>query len=73
MPIVHAATIKKIGEARSYPCMVRDISDSGVKLRVPIGLEVPDLFELAVPDLGLVRRARVAWRSAHSIGAKFEP
>jgi hypothetical protein len=70
--MVQSGSIRAIGGSRSYPCMVRDVSASGVKLRVPIGFDVPEIFELSVPALDLNRTARVAWRSLHSIGAAFE-
>jgi hypothetical protein len=69
---VQSGSIRAVGGSRWYPCMVRDVSASGVKLRVPIGFDVPEIFELSVPALELNRTARVAWRSLHSIGAAFE-
>ena len=53
-------------------CLIRDVSETGAKLIVPELIPVPDRFELTIPQKGITRRVRVAWRRATEIGVRFE-
>jgi hypothetical protein len=52
-------------------CTVRDISETGARLRVDSSLSVPDTFELIIEIDGLEANCQVVWRSANEVGAKF--
>jgi hypothetical protein len=52
-------------------CTVRDISDTGARLRMESSLVVPDTFELIVEIDGLEANCEVVWRSAGEVGVKF--
>ena len=43
-------------------CTVRDISDTGARLRVEGSMTVPDTFELLIPLDGLEAPCQVVWR-----------
>ncbi len=69
--VVQEARIRLPGQNNEIPCIIRDVSVSGVKLRVPMGFEAPDVFRLIAPALHINSCVRIAWRSQHSIGATF--
>jgi hypothetical protein len=49
-----------------------DVSASGAKLIIDEGIDVPDLFVLALARNAAVRRnCEVVWRAATSIGVCF--
>ena len=55
----------------TLPCVVRDLSDSGVRLQVEQASSVPDTFELLIDLDGFEARCSVVWRRAREIGACF--
>ena len=52
-------------------CAVRDISATGVRLRVEGSLTIPDTFELIVEVDGLEANCQVVWRKGNEVGARF--
>jgi PilZ domain len=52
-------------------CTVRDISDTGVRLRVDSSLTIPDTFELIIDTDGLEANCTVVWRKGNEVGARF--
>jgi len=52
-------------------CTVRDISDTGVRLRVDSSLTIPDTFELIIEMDGLEANCTVVWRKGNEVGARF--
>ncbi len=66
------AWIRPNGGFAKRPCRVLDISDTGVRLAVEAGQDVPVIFNFAMPSGGgLGRRARVKWRNGTQLGAEF--
>lgn len=55
----------------TLPCVVRDISDSGAKLKVDIGRHPPDQFQLQIELDGLVASCAVVWRDEQHLGVEF--
>lgn len=55
----------------TLPCMVRDISDTGARLRVGDASAVPDTFELIVELDGLEVDCEVTRRQHNEIGVRF--
>ena len=53
-------------------CLIRDVSETGAKLTVSALIPLPDRFDLIIPQKGVTRRVRVAWRRATEIGVRFE-
>ncbi len=53
-------------------CIVRDVSETGAKLKIPSPLGVPDTFTLSVQADNTRRKCRVAWRRATEMGVAFE-
>ncbi len=55
----------------TLPCVVRDISETGAKLKVDVGRNPPDTFELQIELDGLVARCAVVWREGQQLGVEF--
>ena len=62
----------EVAGLRPVLCMVRDLSDGGARLRVPLDLQVDGPVVLHVPQLGWRRPVRIVWNQRHSIGVAFE-
>lgn len=52
-------------------CTIRDISESGARIEIPISVTIPDNFELIVPLKNLREKARIVWRQGNEIGVVF--
>lgn len=52
-------------------CIVRDLSSSGVKLKLANPLPLPDHFLLEIPMDGIVADCEVRWRRGDELGAVF--
>ncbi len=55
----------------TLPCVVRDISDTGAKLKVDTGRHPPDHFQLQIELDGLVASCTVVWRDGQQLGVEF--
>ncbi len=60
------------GGRSTIECVVRNLSETGAKLKVNSILGIPDGFELLLSD-GSRQRCRLVWRSMTEIGVAFEP
>jgi hypothetical protein len=56
----------------SVDCLIRDISDTGAKLKFSESIAVPEVMELYIPNKEEIRRARVQWRAGGEIGVGFD-
>jgi hypothetical protein len=52
-------------------CIIRDVSDSGARIRVDHVSGLPVLFELRIVGEGAPRKVRVVWRSELQVGVEF--
>jgi hypothetical protein len=55
----------------TLPCSVRDVSDTGARLRVTGSVSVPDTFELIIELDGLEARCEVIRRDGNDIAVRF--
>ncbi len=55
----------------SVDCLIRDISDTGAKLKFSESVGVPETMELYIPNKEEIRRARVQWRAGGEMGVVF--
>ncbi len=71
-PLYRAARIQFGNGALPRECVVMDISDGGVRLRVD-GFEVPDEFVLLLSGHFVTQESKyeVVWRHNQELGAKF--
>ncbi len=66
-----SAWIRPDGGFAKRPCRLLDISETGVRLAIEPGADVPSIFNFAMSSGGLGRRARIKWRNGTQIGAEF--
>jgi hypothetical protein len=52
-------------------CLVRDISDSGARLKFGGPVTAPDTLELHIPVKNQTLRCKVKWREVDEIGISF--
>jgi hypothetical protein len=62
----------EIDGLRPIVCIVRDLSDGGARLRVPLDFDIDGPVVLHVPELGWRRPVRIIWNQRHTIGVAFE-
>jgi hypothetical protein len=55
----------------TLPCMVRDVSATGARLRVDTSVSAPDTFDLIIESDGLEASCEVVWRKANELGVRF--
>ena len=53
-------------------CIVRDVSETGAKLRFRAAPSIPDFFELHIPAKGQVVHSKKAWMDDCEVGISFE-
>ncbi|WP_375458328.1 PilZ domain-containing protein [uncultured Enterovirga sp.] len=58
------------GGASTIDCMVRDLSETGARLKIASPVGIPDQFMLSL-DSGEPHQCRVVWRRAKEIGVTF--
>jgi hypothetical protein len=52
-------------------CILRDVSETGAKLVFSTHVQLPDEFDLELPQKGRTHRVRVMWRAAGSCAVQF--
>jgi hypothetical protein len=55
----------------SVDCLIRDISETGAKLKFSSMIATPDVVELYIPNKDESYRAKVQWRNGDEIGVSF--
>lgn len=53
------------------PCLVRDLTDAGARLKIGPELDVPESFELEIGH-GAPRRTHVVWKAERQLGVAFD-
>ncbi len=59
------------GRTSTLSATLRDISDTGARLRVSKDVAMPETFDLAIDTDGLEIPCTLAWRKGEEIGVKF--
>jgi PilZ domain len=54
-------------------CIVRDLSETGAKLRFRCTLSITDFLELHIPTKGQILQSKVAWIDGCEVGVSFDP
>lgn len=62
-----------ISETASVACSIVEKTDTGAKLKLPIGVAVPDAFELIEVSTGESYDATVTWKRYPQVGVSFPP
>ena len=69
--VLKAGIIASNGRHLTIACTVRDLSDTGARLRVDGSLNAPDTFELIIEMDGLEADCEVVWRSGKDVGVRY--
>jgi hypothetical protein len=59
------------GRTSTLSATLRDISDTGARLRVSKDVAMPDTFDLAIDSDGLEVPCTLAWRRGEEVGVRF--
>jgi len=71
-PIGQRAWVNFGPGSRLRPCFLRNMSDAGARLALPMAATVPQQFVLHFsPDASVGRRCEVIWQSGTEIGVAF--
>jgi len=70
--VLKGALIAYNNRSSTMSCAVRDLSETGARLRVVQGQAVPSRFDLIVESDGLDVPCAVVWRRGEEIGVAFE-
>ncbi len=74
-PRVHGSeAVEVFADETSKPVIgvIRDISESGARIRIATARELPERILLSSPTAGDRRRATIRWREDTSIGILFD-
>lgn len=52
-------------------CTIRNRSENGCKLRLPMPISLPRRFTLSIPSEGSAQSVRLVWRRGPSVGVQF--
>ncbi|KAB2911029.1 MAG: PilZ domain-containing protein [Hyphomicrobiaceae bacterium] len=69
--MLKAGIIAYNGRYATLPCMVRDMSATGARLRLSGSVGAPDTFELIIELDGLEANCEVVWRRDQDVGVRF--
>ncbi len=69
--LLKSGTISPDGIGTCFDCVIRNISDTGVRVKVVAQIGIPKKFRFNFPEEGIDRAAEVVWRTEKEIGAMF--
>jgi hypothetical protein len=69
--VLKAGIVASNDRRLTVACTVRDLSESGARLRADSSVGIPDTFELIVETDGLEANCEVVWRKGSEVGVKF--
>lgn len=69
--VLKAAKIVYANSTFVVDCTVRNMSDTGAKLRVDPSVQIPDTFQLFLKSDGLVYECVSKWRRNGELGVEF--
>jgi hypothetical protein len=55
----------------TIPCLVRDVSATGARLRIEASVTAPDTFDLVIDLDGMEASCQVVWRKGADLGVRF--
>jgi hypothetical protein len=60
-----------IGSASTIDCVVRNVTNSGVRIQIANTVDLPETLDLTLDAGFTIRPCRVAWRSVTETGLQF--
>lgn len=70
--LVQLAELRVASRKNPFFCIIRDLSDGGAQLRIPVEVPTEGICTLSAPAIGVERPVRIVWRAVHSMGVAFE-
>ena len=70
--VLKSGKIVFAGGSFTVDCTIRNLSETGARLRVPTTVTIPDRFALLDGQSGKRRDVTVAWRKGDEIGVHFD-
>lgn len=70
--VLKGALIAFNNRSSTMSCTVRDLSDTGARLRFAPGQAIPGRFDLIIESEGIDVPCAVAWRRGEDIGVAFD-
>jgi hypothetical protein len=64
--------IRVPGGAPDIECTIFDVSSTGACILLPKGAELPSVFDLSIEPDELHHACKLAWKSGHKIGVRFQ-
>lgn len=65
---VNLAALLTLEEGRALPCVVTQISDSGLRLEVDAAIALPTSFDVSIPERYLFSHVQLIWRRENRAG-----
>jgi hypothetical protein len=56
----------------TFDCVIRNVSETGASLQLESQVGIPETFDLMFTEDKTLRKCRIVWRSANTIGVAFE-
>lgn len=69
--VLKGAAIWFSGRMSTMDCQVRDLSETGCRLKTEGSIWAPEEFELSLGGGAIVERCRVVWRRGRELGVTF--
>ena len=60
-----------LGTSSILDCVVRDLTNSGARIRIPNAMELPDTMSVTFDNGRTCRPCRLAWRTLDETGVEF--
>lgn len=68
---LRSGKIVDAGDRFVTECLVHDLSETGMRLRVPAGMSLPARFQVYDDQSGRLQRAELSWHRADEAGIRF--
>ncbi len=52
-------------------CKILDLSEDGARVAAPIGVDIPEVFNLQIDSSRILGAAEVIWRGYNEVGVRF--
>jgi hypothetical protein len=68
---VHKEAKLFFGSSTLIDCVVHNLTNSGARVEVPVGVKLPEAFGLTFDGGYSLRPCRIVWRRENETGVKF--
>lgn len=68
---LRSGKIVDAGDRFVTECLVHDLSETGMRLRLPAGMTLPPRFQVYDDQSGRLQRAELSWHRSDEVGIRF--